>query len=237
MEGPLIDVSLATCRRCDYSLRDLPASRCPECGLAFDPSDAGTVRLAHVPRFVQRMLDTSHWRTDRARWASLITMVWGLMLFPGGYYVALAGIGAALVAFPVRAIGTLSRKMVARCFRTTSTCDRRSPLTWFALLLILAAASTGLVTKLSLVLHAPLLNAYAVRVHEKEPFIGQELRSPTMIGMLFIANVDNRPSGLRLCVGPGCALWYDPEGAESPSGTLGARWYVQWVGPAASCRY
>jgi hypothetical protein len=34
----------AQCRGCGYSLRGLPEFRCPECGLAFDPTDPRTMR-------------------------------------------------------------------------------------------------------------------------------------------------------------------------------------------------
>ena len=30
------------CRKCEYDLRDLPESRCPECGTGFDPNDPTT---------------------------------------------------------------------------------------------------------------------------------------------------------------------------------------------------
>ena len=37
-DTPTAASSSAVCRGCGYQLRDLPAARCPECGLAFDPS-------------------------------------------------------------------------------------------------------------------------------------------------------------------------------------------------------
>jgi hypothetical protein len=140
------------------------------------------------------------------------------MLFPGGYVVVLAGLGAVVIAFPMRAAGLLLRAQLARAFRTTCIPERRSFWPWAALLLLLTTGSMGWVTRLSLVLHAPLLNAYARGVHEQEPFIDQRIVTPRTIGLLGVTTVSNRPSGLSLYVGPGCALYYDPEGRwDSPS--------------------
>ncbi|MGB7157125.1 MAG: hypothetical protein WBD40_03600 [Tepidisphaeraceae bacterium] len=185
------------------------------------------------------MLDTTAWRTDRVRWCALAGIVWGLLLFPGGYYATAIGAVAAIIAFPMRAAGALVRRMLARAYRMRYSADRRSPYPWAALVLVLAASTTGSITKLSLAIHAPLLRAYAQRVHESEPFIGQRILVPRMVGLLGVVGVENRPSGLRLFVGPGCALTYDPEGftGDADIGVLGPKWHINLLCPFARSRY
>ena len=53
----------ARCRNCGYPLRQLPTTRCPECGRAFDPTDPTTMDLGRRPGHVGRwLLRPTGWR-------------------------------------------------------------------------------------------------------------------------------------------------------------------------------
>jgi hypothetical protein len=52
----------ALCRGCRYSLQKLPANRCPECGLPFDPDDVETMHLPTWSGFLaRRFLPAARW--------------------------------------------------------------------------------------------------------------------------------------------------------------------------------
>src|SRR5579872_6657457 len=62
-ETPTRSTDNAFCLSYGYSLRDLPAPRCPECGRPFDPADPRTMSLGHPLRPWQRwLLRPTGWR-------------------------------------------------------------------------------------------------------------------------------------------------------------------------------
>ena len=50
------------CMKCQYNLRGLQESRCPECGTSFDPNDAATFLKALPPdKTWERVTDVIKW--------------------------------------------------------------------------------------------------------------------------------------------------------------------------------
>jgi hypothetical protein len=77
----------ARCLNCDYSLRQLPESRCPECGRAFDAADELSYRgHPRVPAWVQAWCEPLPTDFNRAFTAggalALLAFVWPGSLFP-----------------------------------------------------------------------------------------------------------------------------------------------------------
>ncbi len=67
----------ACCLVCEYPLRGLPTSVCPECGRAFDPSNPKTFRIGPRPPWWQQ------WANPPGVWHAVLTVAVSLILLDG----------------------------------------------------------------------------------------------------------------------------------------------------------
>ena len=199
----------ATCLHCNYPLRGLPEPRCPECGNGFDPHDPRTYRARRVPEFVARWLSNVSRRTDRGRWWTIALLVWGGSALAGGILVLIVAIALAAAFFFTRALESYIKRMIARAYGVEAQRERRSALTWCALVAVAVLVHEDALFRLAVRAHAPLLRSYAHRAYEVEPFV-HGYRRNHVLGLLLIHS-HVQPSGVMMYVGPGWSCSYDGE--------------------------
>jgi hypothetical protein len=112
----------ALCLKCNYALRGLISTRCPECGAEFDPSNPWTMNLGRpMPRWARRAISNVGTPTRRLTHLALTMIVWGLMWLPGAYIVAFFGLLVLLALYIYRAIRLIVRSVVRGHYRQPVT--------------------------------------------------------------------------------------------------------------------
>ena len=231
----------ARCFACDYLLRDLSESRCPECGRSFDPATLATVNTTGRPLGWQRLLlRPPGMLLALMALPALITPVW-YARNPGHQFDS----GMALILFGVVAIaGWVIRFIAWATVRERFSCpdDLARPWhwRWFLCPLVLLAAwliPLDSVTSFSFNCSRPALEEYAREVMGNPTAVWP----PRRVGVLTVQVAEASSSMVRFYCGHGydgarCGYIYSPVAAPTTSDDtgnikfdpLGGPWYEYW---------
>jgi hypothetical protein len=205
----------ALCIACNYPLRGLSSTRCPECGREFDPADPWTMETRRpVPQYQRWLVDPVGPWTWRLVYIGVGATLWGWAWLPGGYLVAIFGlllIGANCAYRLFRAVA--ARVVAHRC--------RRRPVNIFgvgmrrftpAILLLVMGVAMLLDPPLYLSLNVSRLIAgdslyrmWAIDALPPGPL------GPRFVGVLFVGRTHVSPAGIVLEVPLAGDVWYEPE--------------------------
>ena len=108
----------ALCLGCNYPLRGLHESRCPECGRAFDPDDPWTMNIGRpMPPLARALIAPP----ARAAWTvfflAIGAILWGAAWLAGGQFVLMAGMFLLALNVVYRGIRLLISGLLARRYR------------------------------------------------------------------------------------------------------------------------
>jgi len=201
---------IGLCWECNYPLRGLPESRCPECGRTFDPDDPASMNLGKpMGRLAKRLLRPDAWYGRIVVCYVLLAMV-GSVLLPMNRWALLQTFFVfwMLMSAPYLVRRTLRHLVIKRYAQPAASAQvddqmvRRvgHVLAWGALLRFAQAP-----LYLALFVSGPWLNALARERYEQMPFLTVN-RTPldhNQYGLFRIIRVEVDPRGARLL------LWRD----------------------------
>jgi hypothetical protein len=231
----------ALCLGCNYPLRGLPATRCPECGREFDPEDPWTIWIGRAaPQLIRRLTQ------PMARWLRrLVTMsclgiLWGAAWLPAGAVAESLGwiVVIDVSAFIIfrRMLRFLFRRSVTRLGLPPSERDTRGQ----KLVVFLAMTSTigWWPLRVSLFVQRPLLDRFAWHAYAELP-MDSPPRTPRFVGLLLVMNVHTVPNCVTINT-PRGRLICDPDGGwpyELSRSDEEYPWWLQWLLPPISGKW
>src|SRR5438132_7543943 len=114
MEAP----SEALCLGCNYPLRGLPESRCPECGRVFDPREPWTMNAGRpMGRVASFWFSPVGWPTYLAASAATAAVFWWTAALPSASLAMELSLLSWLAIYAYRLARLIARRIIAAIYR------------------------------------------------------------------------------------------------------------------------